>query len=141
MRIVRAMSGLRSTDGGRLALNRRATFMLAIGGMAGLGSRPSVARAQTRMTMSQLQNLKIVGVEHQVVSIRHHGNTFEVTTADGRNAAFPDTNLHFKIDASDNGPSAGRPVMLPGGMMGDRATVFFASPTEISALIKHRADS
>ena len=115
MRIVRAMSGLRSTDGRRLALNRRATFMLAIGGIFGLWSRPSPARAQTRTTKSQLQNLKIVGLEHQVVSIRHHGNTFEVTTADGRNAAFPEVNLHLKVDASDNGPPAGRPVMLPGG--------------------------
>jgi len=93
------------------------------------------------MTKPKLKNLKIVGMEHQVVSIRHHGNTFEVTTADGRNAAFPDTNLHFKIDASDNGPPAGRPVILPGGMMGDRAIVFFASPAEISALINHRAAS
>ena len=138
MRSIRAMSGLGSTDGRHLALNRRATFMLAIGGIVGLGSRLSPAHAQTRMTKSQLQNLKVVGVERQVVSIHHHGNTFEVTTADGRTAVFPDVNLHFKIDASDSGPPAGRPVILPGGMMGDRAFVFFASPTEIGALIKHR---
>ena len=140
MRIIRAMSGLRRTDDRHLALNRRATFMLAIGGTVGLGSRLSPAHAQTRMTKSQLQNLKVVGMERQVVSIHHHGYTFEVTTADGRNAVFPDFNLHFKIDASDDGPPAGRPVILPGGMMGDRVTVFFASPMEISALIKHRAE-
>jgi hypothetical protein len=30
---------------------------------------------------------------------------------------------------------------LPTGMMGDRASVFFASPAEMSTLIKHRADT
>lgn len=141
MRIVRAISGASSTKPRSLALNRRTTVALVIGGIFGLGSRPSPASATTRMPRSKLQNLKLVGIERQVVSIHHRGNRFEVTTADGRNAAFPDFNLHFKIDASDNGPPAGRPVILPGGMMGDRVTVFFASPREIGALIEHRADS
>src|SRR5579863_6441501 len=120
MRIVRAMSGLRSADGRRLALNRRATFMLAIASIVGLQSGATPARARTRTTKSQLENLKAVGPERQVVSIRHHGNTFEVATADGRSAVVPDFNLHFKVDASGYGPRAGRPVILPGGMMGDR---------------------
>ena len=139
MKIIRSLSSLRGTHRSQLALNRRATFMLAIGGTLGLASQSKSARAETRMTKPQLQNLKAVGSEHQIVTIHHDGDTFEVATADGRNAAFLTVNLRLKIDASDNGPSAGRPVILPGGMMGDRATVFFASPVEISTLIKHRS--
>ena len=45
----------------------------------------------------------------------------------------------FKIDSTDRGPLTGKPVILPGGMMGDRATVFFAAPAEIVTLIKHRS--
>jgi hypothetical protein len=36
------------------------------------------------------------------------------------------------------GPPVGRPVILPGGMIGDRATVFVASAAEIGVLIKGR---
>ena len=139
MRVIRAMSGLRSIHRRRFTLSRRATLMFAIGGVAGLASQSSPARAETRATKPQLKNLKAVGPEHQVVTIRHHGNTFEVATADGRSKIVPDVNLHIKIDASDKGPPAGRPVILPGGMVGDRATVFFASPDEIGALIKHQS--
>jgi cytochrome c len=143
-------------------MNRRATFMLAIAGVVGIATRSRRARAEQIPTesggvgstatanevdglrnpkaasASQFQNLKMVGAEHQVVIIHHHRNTFEVTTADGRNAVLPDVNLRIKIDSSDNGPPAGRPVILPGGAMGDRATLFFASPAEISTLIKDR---
>jgi cytochrome c len=136
MKTIRSLSSLRGTHKRQLALNRRATVMLAIGGALGLASQSTSARAETRMTKPQFQNLKAVGSKHQIVTIHHHGNTFEVATADGRNAVFPDANLRFKIDSSDNGPPAGRPVIVPGGMMGDRATVFFASPVEISTLIK-----
>lgn len=72
-----------------------------------------------------------------MTAIQHRGDTFEVTTADGRKAAFRQTNLRIKIDTSDHGPFAGKPVILPGGMMGDRVTVFFALPMEVATLIKY----
>jgi cytochrome c len=90
--------------------------------------------------MPQFQNLKEVGPERQVVAIRYHQDTYTVATADGRSTHFWEANLRFKIDSSGNGPAAGRPVILPTGMMGDRASVFFTSPAEISALIKQQAD-
>jgi len=162
MNTSKARTGLRRTHNRNLAMNRRATFLLAIAGVFSVGTRSSRARAESRPTesdelmsaatadeagglrgakaesASQFQNLKTVGSERQVVTIHHHRNAFEVMTADGRNAVFPDASLRIKIDSSDNGPPAGRPVILPGGMMGDRATVFFASPAEISELIKYR---
>jgi cytochrome c len=91
-----------------------------------------------RSPRSQLQNLKAVGSDRQVVTIHHDRDTLEVRTADGRSAVFQAVDLRFKVDSSDNGPPAGRPVILPGGMMGDRATVFFASAAEISDLIRYQ---
>ena len=157
----KATTDLSKTDRRKLAMDRRATFMLAIGGVVSMASQSTRARAEVGMTegdgtmsaatpdetgglrtakassSSQFQNLKAVGSEHQVVAIHHHRNTFEIMTVDGRNAVFADADLRLKIDSSDNGPSSGKPVILPGGMTGDRATVFFASPVEISDLIRH----
>ena len=72
------------------------------------------------------------------MTIHYHQDTYKVTTADGRNADFWEANLRFKIDSSTTGPLSGKPVILPTGMMGDRASVFFASPAEMSTLIKHQ---
>lgn len=139
MRTFRTASNLHPTQARPAVLSRRATFMLAIGGGASLASRSSPARAEIHAMKPQLQNLKAVGADRQVVAIRHYDGTFEVQTADGRNMAISAINLHFKIDASDRGPRPGSPVILPSGMTGDRATVFFASPTEIGNLVQQQS--
>lgn len=137
MKTIQSVSGFRgSTRGKRFALSRRATFLFAIVGAAGLASTSSPARAEPRARKLRLEDLKAVGPDHQVVTIRHHGNSFEVVTADGRSKNVPDVYLHFKIDASEYGPRPGKPIILPGGMIGDRATVFVASPAELGALIE-----
>jgi cytochrome c len=82
------------------------------------------------------QDLKKLGPDHQVQAIRYCRDTYHVTTADGQTADFWEANLRFKTDSSDTGPVAGKPVILPAGMMGDRASVFFAAPNEISTFIK-----
>jgi hypothetical protein len=145
-------------------MNRRATLMLVAGGVAGIAApsaRASAAELRKRQggrgksaasadqapaardmktgSAPQFQNLNEVGPERQVVAIHYHQDTYKVTTADGRTADFWEANLRFKIDSGSTGPLTGKPVMLPTGMMGDRASVFFASPAEISALIKHLA--
>jgi hypothetical protein len=143
-------------------MNRRATLMLVIGSIAGIASPSAGASADVhkkkgsgrtsatnlndiggaRSTKTGLaprfRNLKEVGPEHLVVTIRHDHGTYRVITADGVSSDFSEANLRFKIDSSDSGPPYGKPVILPTGMMGDRASVFFASPAEISALIKHQ---
>jgi cytochrome c len=140
-------------------MNRRATLMLVVGGVTGIASPPARAGAELQRRGSgptsaphgtarardmktglapQFQNLKEVGPERQVVAIRYHQDTYNVTTADGRSTDFWESNLRFKIDSSDTGPLTGKPVILPTGMMGDRASVFFASPAEMSTLIKHQ---
>ena len=83
-------------------------------------------------------DLKKLGPDHQVQAIRYCRDTYRVTTADGQTADFWEVNLRFKTDSRDTGPLAGKPAILPAGMQGDRASVFFASPDEISAFIKHQ---
>ncbi len=87
--------------------------------------------------VSGFRDLKKLGADRQVQAIRYCSDTYHVTTADGQTADFWEANLRFKTDSSNTGPIAGKPVMLPAGMMGDRASVFFAAPEEISTFIKH----
>ncbi|HLI63177.1 MAG TPA: c-type cytochrome [Terriglobales bacterium] len=83
-------------------------------------------------------DLKKVGPDKQVTSIRICHDSYFVTTADGKTVDFWEPNLRFKTDSSNTGPLAGKPVILPAGMMGDRASIFFASPDEITPFIKHQ---
>ena len=144
-------------------MNRRATLMLVVGGVAGIAA-PSARAGATELRKResgrgtsavtadqapgakdmkiglapQFQNLKEAGPERQVVAIHYHQDTYRVITADGRSTDFWEANLRFKIDSSDTGPVSDKPVILPTGMMGDRASVFFASPAEMSTLIKRQ---
>src|SRR6266850_7671598 len=72
----------------------------------------------------------------QVTSIKHCGDTYTVDTADGRSQKIWEFNLRFKTDTSKHGPAPGRPVVVGAGMQGDRASIVFASPREISESIK-----
>jgi cytochrome c len=80
-------------------------------------------------------NLKQLDPEDRVQSINHCGDTYKVTTADGKMRDFWERNLRFKTDVSDDGPRKGAPALVGAGMMGDRADVIFASPEEISGSI------
>lgn len=85
-------------------------------------------------------DLKKVGPDRQVRSIRICRDSYFVTTADGKTAAFWEPNLRFETDSGDLGPPKGTPAIMPAGMMGDRATVIFTVPEEISASITHQCD-
>lgn len=74
----------------------------------------------------------------QVTAIGYCGDTYSVTTASGETQQFWERNLRFKTDSSADGPPKGKPALLPAGMMGDRASVIFAEPSEISALVESR---
>ena len=71
-----------------------------------------------------------------VASIRHCGDSYFVTNANGETAAYWEFNLRFKTDTSASGPAPGKPVMVGQGMQGDRAQIVFASPQEISSFIR-----
>ena len=82
-------------------------------------------------------DLKKAATNRQVRSIRICRDSYFVTTADGKTAAFWEPNLRLKTDSSALGPPKDVPVIMPAGMMGDRASVIFAAPDEISGFIKH----
>ena len=83
-------------------------------------------------------NLKKVAPADRVKAIRYcqSTHTYYVTNGDNDTRAFWEANLRFKTDSSELGPPKGAPAILRAGMQGDRASVFFASPQEISTFIK-----
>ncbi|MGE3289831.1 MAG: cytochrome c family protein [Geminicoccaceae bacterium] len=90
----------------------------------------------TGMGGGDLPDLKTLGPEHRVTAVRYCRDTYEVATADGTSEPYWETNLRFKTDSSGLGPPPGKPVIVGAGMMGDRASIIFAAPTEISAFIR-----
>ena len=86
---------------------------------------------------AEVPNLRKPDPDERVQSINYCGDTYKVTTADGKTRDFWERNLRFKTDSSAEGPEKGAPAIIGAGMMGDRASVIFTSPEEISGFIKH----
>ena len=97
--------------------------MKDMGGMMGGGRDP---------------NLKSLEPNKRVKAITYCRDTYRVTTADEKTRAFWERNLRFITDSSQNGPEKGAPAIMPAGMMGDRASVIFATPEEINKFIEAR---
>src|SRR6266540_4639185 len=74
--------------------------------------------------------------EGQVRSIRYCGDAYTVETADGKRQKIWEFNLRFKSDSTKLGPEPGKPIVVGAGMQGDRASIVFASPKEISEFVK-----
>lgn len=81
-------------------------------------------------------DLKTVGDASRVAGIELCGDTYNVTLENGSTLVYWERNLRFKTDSTDVGPREQQPVLLPGGMHGDRASVIFKTPKEISTFIK-----
>jgi len=75
-----------------------------------------------------------------VKTVRHCGDTYFVTTEDGKTEKIWEFNLRLKTDNSEFGPTPGKPVLLGVGMRGDRAAVVFSSPSEFGAFIQQRCE-
>ena len=83
-------------------------------------------------------DLKKLPPANQVKAIRYCHDTYHVTTGTGETRDFWERNLRFKTDSSALGPASGAPAITGAGMQGDRASVIFAKPEEISAFINHQ---
>lgn len=100
---------------------------------------PPAAKGGGMMGMArQKADLKKAPPAGQVRSIKHCGDTYTVETADGKSEKVWEFNMRFKTDSSPLGPVSGKPVVVGAGMQGDRASIVFASPKEISESI-HQA--
>lgn len=98
---------------------------------------PKAAEAgRGMMTRNTRPDLRKAPAEGQVTSIAHCGDTYTVRTADGKTQKVWEYNLRFKTDTSRLGPLPGKPVIVGAGMQGDRASVVFAAPDEISGFIR-----
>jgi cytochrome c len=97
------------------------------GGMGGMGGM---------MGGGQVPNLKNLDPEHRVQTITYCKDTYTVATADSQKRKFWERNLRLKTDSSSDGPEKNAPGLVPAGMMGDRADIIFAAPSEISGFIK-----
>ena len=105
--------------------------------VASQGAAPVVEHQRGGMMMrSGKINLQQAPAEGQVATISHCGDTYAVTTADGKTQKVWEFNLRFKTDSSKEGPAPGKPVIVGAGMQGDRASIVFASPDEISRFIR-----
>jgi cytochrome c len=83
----------------------------------------------------QVPNLKKLDPEDRVQAITYCKDTYTVTTENGETRKFWERNLRLKTDASGDGPEKNAPALIGAGMMGDRADIIFADPSEISAFI------
>jgi cytochrome c len=85
-------------------------------------------------------NLKEAPPQGRVTAITHCGDAYSIKTADGKTNKVWEFNLRFKTDSSSSGPPPGKPVIVGAGMQGDRASVVFSSPVEISAFVKETCE-
>ena len=83
----------------------------------------------------QIPNLKKLDPADRVQAITYCKDTYTITTANGQTHKFWERNLRLKTDASGDGPEKNAPALINAGMMGDRADVIFADPSEISPFI------
>lgn len=94
-------------------------------------STPSARRPGFR-----LPDLKKAPPDAIVKAVRHCGDTFFVTTQEGKVHKIWEFNLRLKIDSRDTGPFPRKPVMVGAGMQGDRASIVFSALSEIGDLVK-----
>lgn len=109
-------------------------FLKEAGGKSGdqqtaqapMGGMPGMQRGVPNLTAEASSRIKSISYCH---------DTFKVTTIDGKTRDFWERNLRFKTDSSKEGPDKDAPAIVNAGMMGDRASVIFSSPEEISRFI------
>jgi cytochrome c len=99
---------------------------------------PQAERGEKGMmgTRGGKADLRKAPPDAQVKALSHCGDTYTVETADGKKNKVWEFNLRLKTDSSKRGPLPGNPVIVGAGMQGDRASIVFASPKEISGFIK-----
>lgn len=90
------------------------------------------------MMEPRLDSLRDVEPPAQVKSIHYCKDSYFVTLGTGATFPFWEVNLRFKTNGTSDGPAPGKPVILRAGMQGDRASIVFANPDEISKFIQKR---
>jgi cytochrome c len=84
------------------------------------------------------EDLSSLGSNQRIREIRHCRDAYYVTTGDGTQFPFWETNVRIKIDTSSRGPKKGEPVLVRSGMAGDRVSVVFANLSDLTALLAEK---
>ena len=79
--------------------------------------------------------LKSAPNDVRVSMVRHCGDSYFVTTADGVETPYWEMNVRIKIDSRATGPEPGKPVIVGAGMQGDRVSLVFARLPEVARFI------
>ena len=80
-------------------------------------------------------DLKRAPPASQVVELGRCKDAYTATTADGKTRKIWEFNPRFKTDSSKFGPRKGRPVIVGAGMQGDRSSLVFTTPAEMSTFV------
>lgn len=107
---------------------------------AGRGGMMGGGMSGGMMGSAEPDDLRKAGADAQVVSIQHCRDAYVVRTRDGKVHRIWEYNLRLKTDSSERGPGAGTPVVVGSGMRGDRFSVVFAAPKDISRFIEERCE-
>lgn len=108
------------------------------------GAKSVVAKGLLTKDMARGQApepLESAGPAEQVTAVRHCRNSYFVTTADGAERPFWEQNLRLKVDSGATGPKGGKPVLTRSGMQGDRASLVFSDPAQISAFVQNTCEA
>jgi cytochrome c len=73
-----------------------------------------------------------------VTALRHCGDSYFVTTADGTETPYFEMNVRLKIDSRSTGPEAGKPVVTGAGMMGDRVNIIFGDVADLARFVREQ---
>ena len=96
-----------------------------------LGLGPATAHQQGKKL-----HLADAPPDQQVEAIDYCQGVYRVVTKQGEPVEYPEFDLRFKTDASEDGPRPGTPALINAGMRKDRGFVVFASPEDLTTFIK-----
>ncbi len=99
--------------------------------VAALGFGPAAAHQQGKKL-----HLADAPLDQQVEAINYCQGVYRVVTKQGKPVEYPEFDLRFKTDSSEDGPKPGTAVLINAGMRGDRGFVIFSSPEILTTHLK-----
>lgn len=90
----------------------------------------------TAHQQSKKLHLADVPLDQQVKAIIYCRGVYQVLTKQGEPVKYPEFDLRFKTDSSENGPKPGTAVLINAGMQGDRGFVIFSGPEVLAGFFK-----
>ncbi len=99
--------------------------------VAAIGLGPATAHQQ-----GEKLHLADAPLDQQVEVIEYCQGVYRVVTKQGDPVEYPEFDLRFKTDSSENGPQPGTAVLINAGMRGDRGFVIFSSPEVLATYLK-----